>query len=577
MANTPAARMDPPKAREATGIRKFPIYHFATRNRLPGPNKVFSQEELALYSETSTRRCQGPEEELRAMSLMHAVLMAVALTAPGTPDDLELIEFTATWCAPCRQMEPVMAEARAKGYQVTAVDVDQQVDLARQHGVSRVPTLLIISGGQVIDRVEGTIAAPDLWQRLDRLASSPPPSREPPRTERSVKRNAVNSRSGKPSNAQMATEQRALEATVRLRVDDPDGHSYGSGTIIDAHGEEALILTCGHIFRDSKGKGKISVDLCGLAQPQTIAGTLIRYDLDRDVALVAVSTKVRLTSVPIARANYQVSPGQPLFSLGCNHGQEPTILRGPLRAVNQYLGPENLVVAGQPVDGRSGGGLFSYDGCLVGVCNAADPERAEGLYAAYMSIHRHLDEAKLAFIYQQPQASEDSQLAQADFEQPADEDPDLAAALANSARGRQQKMPDRSGPEAAARALPGIHGELPPRGAKGGSLDRFASSATPPPRIDHESAAEDERAQSDFDSQLDSQLARLQAEGAEVICIVRPRKDPNAKSQVFVLDQPSRGFLNQLEQEQTDQFQRQATQHRVPRTRRLEVTQPETR
>ena len=56
-----------------------------------------------------------------------------------------------------------------------------------------------------------------------------------------------------------------IAASVRLRVEDADGHSCGSGTIIDARGGEALILTCGHIFRDSKGKGRIEVDLPGPA------------------------------------------------------------------------------------------------------------------------------------------------------------------------------------------------------------------------------------------------------------------------------------------------------------------------
>ena len=37
--------------------------------------------------------------------------------------------------------------------------------------------------------------------------------------------------------------------------------SLGTGTVIDCRQGEALILTCGHIFRDSAGKGRIEVDL----------------------------------------------------------------------------------------------------------------------------------------------------------------------------------------------------------------------------------------------------------------------------------------------------------------------------
>ena len=68
-----------------------------------------------------------------------------------------------------------------------------------------------------------------------------------------------------------------------------------------------------------------------------------------------------------------------MFSIGCDHGADPSVLRGRLKQVNKYLGPENITVQGRPTEGRSGGGLFSYDGKLIGVCNAADPEIDEGL------------------------------------------------------------------------------------------------------------------------------------------------------------------------------------------------------
>ena len=44
-----------------------------------------------------------------------------------------------------------------------------------------------------------------------------------------------------------------LASSVRLKIEDADGNSVGSGTIIDARAGEALVLTCGHIFRESQG------------------------------------------------------------------------------------------------------------------------------------------------------------------------------------------------------------------------------------------------------------------------------------------------------------------------------------
>ena len=52
-----------------------------------------------------------------------------------------------------------------------------------------------------------------------------------------------------PSLSLASAVQRAQAATVRLRVHDGRGYGAGTGTIIDVHGDEALVLTCGHLFR----------------------------------------------------------------------------------------------------------------------------------------------------------------------------------------------------------------------------------------------------------------------------------------------------------------------------------------
>ena len=61
-------------------------------------------------------------------------------------------------------------------------------------------------------------------------------------------------------------------------------------------------------------------------------------------------------------------------------------------------------MAGEPVVGRSGGGLFSADGMVIGVCNAEEPVDHEGLFAALGSIHAALDQQGLASLYKQPVA-----------------------------------------------------------------------------------------------------------------------------------------------------------------------------
>ena len=191
----------------------------------------------------------------------------------------------------------------------------------------------------------------------------------------------------------------AMAATVRLRVEDASGVSFGTGTIVDMHGGEALVLTCGHIFRESKGSGKILCDSFAPGARQQVMGTLVSYNVRRDVGLISFEPGVAITPMRVGNVGDQPKTGDHVFAIGCNQGDPATVIQNRVLAVNRYHGPANLVVGGRPIDGRSGGGLFADDGTLVGVCNAADQQADEGVYAALGPIHTELDNAGLDFVY----------------------------------------------------------------------------------------------------------------------------------------------------------------------------------
>jgi hypothetical protein len=210
----------------------------------------------------------------------------------------------------------------------------------------------------------------------------------------------------------------ARAATVRLRVHDGHGYGAGTGTVIDTHGDQALVLTCGHLFRENKGDGKIEVDLYVAGETRTVLGELLDYDADtRDVALVAIRPGFSMQSVQVLHPQQRIRTGQTAFSFGCDRGADPSRRDTRITGVDKYdqhLGVSNLEIAGAPIDGRSGGGLFDEGGRLIGVCNAADYEGDVGIYAGPGSVQWQLDRACLSTIYERagsPQAAPQDRLA----------------------------------------------------------------------------------------------------------------------------------------------------------------------
>ena len=69
-----------------------------------------------------------------------------------------LVEFTATWCPPCRMIAPVLAriaDEQAGRMRVVALDVDENPETTRRYGVMGMPTLALFVGGEVVSTVVG--------------------------------------------------------------------------------------------------------------------------------------------------------------------------------------------------------------------------------------------------------------------------------------------------------------------------------------------------------------------------------------------------------------------------------------
>lgn len=75
-------------------------------------------------------------------------------------DKLTIVDFWAEWCGPCRAIGPVIEEI-SKEYQgrvnVGKVNVDNNPDVSVKFGITSIPAILFIKGGQVVDKQIGAV------------------------------------------------------------------------------------------------------------------------------------------------------------------------------------------------------------------------------------------------------------------------------------------------------------------------------------------------------------------------------------------------------------------------------------
>lgn len=81
-----------------------------------------------------------------------------------------LVDFGAPWCAPCRKLEPIVAQiADEHGgrLRVVSVDIDRNPGVASEYAVLSVPTLVLFLGGAPVCRVVGLKKKDAILSALD--------------------------------------------------------------------------------------------------------------------------------------------------------------------------------------------------------------------------------------------------------------------------------------------------------------------------------------------------------------------------------------------------------------------------
>jgi thioredoxin 1 len=86
-----------------------------------------------------------------------------------------LVDFWATWCAPCRAIAPAIEElaTQYKGkVKVAKVNIDENQDTPQQYGIRSIPTLLVFKGGKVVDQIVGAVPKAKLEAALQKVVAS---------------------------------------------------------------------------------------------------------------------------------------------------------------------------------------------------------------------------------------------------------------------------------------------------------------------------------------------------------------------------------------------------------------------
>lgn len=79
-----------------------------------------------------------------------------------------LLDFWAPWCGPCQMIGPIVEELAQEREDITVgkINVDDEMELAIRFGVTSIPMLLVMEGGQIVNKAIGYRPKADIEKLL---------------------------------------------------------------------------------------------------------------------------------------------------------------------------------------------------------------------------------------------------------------------------------------------------------------------------------------------------------------------------------------------------------------------------
>jgi len=93
----------------------------------------------------------------------------------GLKDKIAMVDFGASWCVPCRKIEPIIEAMRVKyrdRAHVVKVDINTEASLASTYMVQSIPTLIFFDHGREVTRLIGLQSRATIEDNLNALLTA---------------------------------------------------------------------------------------------------------------------------------------------------------------------------------------------------------------------------------------------------------------------------------------------------------------------------------------------------------------------------------------------------------------------
>ena len=99
----------------------------------------------------------------------------------------KIIQFTASWCGPCKTMEPSIQRLANEDYPILKCDVDRDPNLPARFKVKNLPTIIYLKDGKELHRYVGVQTFDTLSKKFHELVAKFPPEPNPEPKPKPVK------------------------------------------------------------------------------------------------------------------------------------------------------------------------------------------------------------------------------------------------------------------------------------------------------------------------------------------------------------------------------------------------------